>query len=481
MLHFIKKNKLIFLYLISYVSIISYKIILHPWPFYDWDESIYIEVGREMVRHKSLIPFWQGHIWLDKPPLVMFIYGWLNHFFFFIQPEIISRLFNLFLVFILLIFLYIFYKKISKSRYIALLTVILTSFTPLFVQKAYTVNMDVFLLLGWIGYVLFFESFILSTFFLSLSIFSKSLVGFYPIILYFIFYIYLLAVKEIKRKKFLKIIKKLLVQIFIFSLWYIAMTILFKGQFIKQHIIESHFRRITSSIEFHFGEKIFYITLLFKELGYFILLSILGFFSLLVLFFKRKIKPKQFLYANFLFPWFIFLNLTKTKIFWYLYPALSQFAFYSFYPLLLIKRKKFFKIALVFIFLAILFWGINKKSFLQVSFSKFDDYYKLAQSVKSNCNKLYFLPEKNHRQAMNNLEKMGLTITTTKWWGNHPSIVYYSEKPVVFIYNENKIRPLAKLNKDICLGLKQEDMVLIGKKNKVKILDKFGGLFLLKI
>jgi len=434
-----------------------------------------------MVRNKSFIPLWQGHIWLDKPPLVMLVYGWLNHLFFFIQPEIISRLFNLSLVFILLIFLYIFYQRISKSRYIALLTIVLTSFTPLFVQKAYTVNMDTFLLLGWMGYVLFFENFLLSIFFLSLSIFSKSLVGFYPIILYFIFYIYLFAAKEITKKKFLKTIKKLFIQIFIFSLWYIAMILLFKGQFIKQHIIESHLRRITSSIEFHFGQRIFYLILLFKELGYFILLSVLGFFSLLILYFKKKIKSKQFFYANFLLPWFLFLNLTKTKIFWYLYPAISQFAFYSFYPLILIKRKNLLKITSIFIFLAILFWGINKKGFFRVSFSKFDNYYKLAQSVKINCDKLYFLPEKSHRQAMNNLERMGLTITTTKWWGNHPSIVYYSEKPVVFIYNESKIRPLTESNKNICLGLQQEDMALVDKKNQVKILNKFGSLFLLKI
>ena len=57
---------LIITFLILYFSIIAYKLILHPTPFYDWDEAINVQVAKETIEKFSLVPLWQGKIHVFK-------------------------------------------------------------------------------------------------------------------------------------------------------------------------------------------------------------------------------------------------------------------------------------------------------------------------------------------------------------------------------------------------------------------------------
>ncbi|PIS16003.1 hypothetical protein COT62_00725, partial [Candidatus Roizmanbacteria bacterium CG09_land_8_20_14_0_10_41_9] len=93
---FLKKHFLIAAFLVLFAVSIGYKFIAYPAPFYDWDESIYAQVGREMVERKTLIPLWQGNYWLDKPPLVPFAYGVVLKMGI-ASPELSTRFFTLLL------------------------------------------------------------------------------------------------------------------------------------------------------------------------------------------------------------------------------------------------------------------------------------------------------------------------------------------------------------------------------------------------
>lgn len=42
-------------------------------PLAEWDEGIYAEVSREMLTGSWLTPHWNGQIWLEKPPLLLWI------------------------------------------------------------------------------------------------------------------------------------------------------------------------------------------------------------------------------------------------------------------------------------------------------------------------------------------------------------------------------------------------------------------------
>jgi len=42
-------------------------------PLAEWDEGIYAEVSREMLHGSWLVPHWNTHLWLEKPPLMLWI------------------------------------------------------------------------------------------------------------------------------------------------------------------------------------------------------------------------------------------------------------------------------------------------------------------------------------------------------------------------------------------------------------------------
>src|SRR3989344_7252617 len=153
----IEVHLLLIFFLSFYFIVISFKLITHPTPFYDWDESINVQVSKETIANKSFVPLWQGNAWLDKPPLPFLFFGIIMKLTPFLQPEISLRLTSLFLSLIALIFIYFIYLKVANEtsevkeersdgktsdvkKIIATLTVITTAFTPIFLQRSQILN-----------------------------------------------------------------------------------------------------------------------------------------------------------------------------------------------------------------------------------------------------------------------------------------------------------------------------------------------------
>lgn len=470
-----KKHWPVIVFLSIFFVLTANKLIFSPTPFFDWDESLYIQTGKEMIeQNKFLFPVWQGAYWMDKPPLIPLLYGFIAKFAFFSKPEITTRLFSLFVSIINLSFVYIFYDRVLKNRWLSTLTVVITAFTPLFLQRAQTVNLDIFVLLGWLGYILFFDNFFVSFIFLFISVMAKSLIGFYPIALIFVFYLYKIFKKEIKTSEFKKIIIKILIHGLILSTWYLLMFAFFGKAFFWQHIIESHFRRVTSSIEFHFGEKTYYITLALEQMGRFFYLGIIGGVAILFNFLKNKISSKNIFYSFYLLFWFVFLNLTKTKIFWYFYPSIPQFAFLSVFWIKEIN-KKVFRIILVIFLILTLFFKSYKPNVLATIYSKPEQYYFLSLYAKNYCRSMNLLINKTSRESFATLDKMGLLITTTKWWGEHPSMVYYFGKKINFYYDTGSFDKI--LDNKGCFVFDEGDIVYLDKStNNIR---QFGDYYLI--
>ncbi len=470
-----KKHWSVIIFLSIFFVLIASKLIFHPTPFFDWDESLYVQTGKEMTEQKKfLMPIWQGTYWLDKPPLIPLIYGFIVKLTFFSTPEVTTRFFSLFVSIIILSFVYVFYNRVFKNRWLATLTVAITAFTPLFLQRAQTVNLDIFILLGWLGYILFFDNFFVSFFFLFIAVTGKSLIGFYPVALVFIYYLYKYFKKEIKRKELEKIIKKIFLQSFILSLWFVVMLIIFGKAFFWQHIVESHFRRVTSSIEFHFGQRTFYITLALEQMGYFFYFALVGGIITLINFLKKKILSKEVFFSFYLLPWFIFLNLTKTKIFWYFYPAIPQFAFLAVASIKQINKKSL-KIFFGLLLLVTLFYQSIKQNVLATVYSKPEPYYYLSLYAKNHCQSLDLLINKTSRESFATLDKLGLLITTTKWWGDHPSMVYYFGKKINFYYDTENFDKSFQNNG--CFVIDKGDMDYLNK--SVGNIKQFGDYYLI--
>lgn len=477
---FLKAHWLIISFLTIYFLSLAYKVIFHPTPFYDWDESLYIQSGKEMFSHNFfLFPVWQGQAWLDKPPLVPFLYALISNIFFFIPPEISTRLFTVIIATGVLKLIYHLYFKATKDTLISTLATMITAFTPIFLQRNQIVNLDIFLLLGWLGYITFFKNFWISLLFLAISVFSKSLIGFYPIAIMGIYYSYQLFTKSINTKEFTKVVKQLVIHTSILLMWFVIMFMIYGQAFWYQHIIESHFKRVTSSIEFHFGQRTFYLDLARDQLGIFIWPAIIGFIVFvgqsIIDLRKKTLNAEKTLYSLYLLPWFLFLNLTKTKIFWYFYSAVPLFGFLAAYPLTLFKKNKFIFYGLGIVFMVfILYKGFIADRFFTTFYSKQEAYLDLAQYAHNKCNQLYYLQNADTRKSFEELDKLGLLITTTKWWGDHPSMFYYFGRPIHFIYDVDEMKQaLNTAHQHDCFVMDTKDIALAGNFALLKQFDTY--------
>ncbi|MCA9372200.1 hypothetical protein KC726_04880 [Candidatus Woesebacteria bacterium] len=474
-------------FLAIFTLFFSYKIIAHQTPFYDWDESIYIELGKEMVHNHSFVPTWEGKVWLDKPQLVPLFYGLVMQLTPFMPAEVSTRLATLYLSVVALYLVYKLYNTIVKEKYLTTVMVVMTAFTPIFLQRAQVVNTDIFLLIGWVGYLLFYEKKYWGLVFLGIGILSKSLLGFYPVALIAGMYTFQLAVKTITKKEYKKKLQHIGFHVGVLSIWYAVMFVFYGKAFWIQHIIESHTKRVTASIETHFGKRTFYFDVLLEQFKWVMIISVGGW----LLFLKqwvdarknlkkganRENHDKHFLYANALLPWFAFLNLTKTKIHWYIFPALPQFPLLILYPLTLLKKyKKWYFGILAVVCVAICYQALFKEKLQNYTYSKLEPHHILAQEANTSCSAIDLLVDRTGRETMQTLKDMDLTITTSDWWGSHPSMMVYFNNKIDVYYDETAFFEQGGKNNH-CMIVEEQDLPMLLNKQAI-LLKKEGDLLL---
>jgi len=373
------------------------------------------------------------------------------------SPELSTRFFTLLLTLIVFALMYVLYYRVAKEPVIPTLAVAITAFTPVFLQRVQVLNVDVFLLLGWLGYLVFFQHFWISFLFLAIGFFSKSLLGFYPLAMVFLFYTYRLYTKKVSPDEFRQRILSMIVQCIVLALWYVYMYLRFGSSFIQVHFLESHFKRVSASIESHFGQRTFYFDALFDQFGFFKYLFPLSIILIAYRFYKKK-DSRELLFTLFFIPWFLFLNVTKTKIAWYLYPVIPQFGFLVSFALQAIRKWRIlFYAAALLILLYVVYSNLISNPLFRIHYSTYDAYYQAAIEAKPRCRELFVLVDKDSRTAHDTLKKMGLLISTSEWWGNHPAIVYYFGKPVHFVYDANSFSPLISRETYSCSLVEESD------------------------
>lgn len=462
-------------YLAFFTIVFSIKIISNPFPFFDWDESIYAQVGREMIQAKSyFVPMWQGDFWLDKPPLVPLFYGIVMSITPFMMPEISTRLSTLFLSVCALILLYKLYWSVVKETWLATTMIVATSLTSIFLQRAQVLNVDIFLLIGWLGYFLFRKYFVVSLVFLGVAVYSKSLIGLYPLGVLLLYHTYQYATKQCSLRDLGGVILRMSLQALVLLSWHMVMTYVFGQEFLFKHFYESHVKRVTASIESHFGQRTFYITLLAQQYGSYAIFSVLGGIILAFQWLTKKISDSTILRSLFFIPWFLFLNLTKTKIFWYGHPYLGQFAFLMLYPLTLLRKYGLFYFGIIAIILfSMLNYHFRENTVLDDFYSSEEDHHTIARFAKNRCENLAVVIPPEGRVANKTLSDMNLLISTSRWWGSHPSMVYYFEGPVEFVYEEERIKELQNTQSG-CVALSKDDIMYLSPRTPIMSLGSMN-------
>jgi len=444
-----RKTFLIFFFSLIFFGLLVKNYQIKNLSYFEWDEGMYAQIAKEIIKNKSLITTFNGNLWFDKPPLSHLLIA--LSFIVFGENEFISRMMMVILSSILLLLFYQLNQKIikkifnhKKKEISLILPIFILSATPIFSERATTLNSDLLVAISWLGYIIFFENNVGRIVFLTIGVWGKSVLGFYPLLYDF----FLLIFK--KQKLNLSYIKNTFIAILIASSWYIFLFIKYGYFFIENHFLSQMFKRIYVPIELHFGSKFFYFEALWKNLG---LLAVLMVISYLIIIFDliKKIKKKYenidaYLIYFFPLPFFSFLTLMKTKIEWYVI---------IFLPFLLLPITYFFykiKNKILYLILIFLISFFSLRNFIQQTFllkpsQENNEKVIIAHCLsKTNKNKVFFLVDEQERKNRNFLEAAHYQTTSSFFYGGSPSFVYYVKKLVTFFYDQNEFKK--NLNKN---------------------------------
>lgn len=166
-----------------------------------------------------------------------------------------------------------------------------------------------------VGLFLFWEKYWLKLFFLTIGVWSKSVLGFYPLIFEVVYY--LINVDKLKTKINWKNLLLLILFLLIPSLWYLFLYFRFGNEFINHHFLSQIFKRLYFPIELHFGNKFFYFNYLFEKLTFINFFIIFGYFHFLIHWEKELKNQRRLLIFLSPLPFLALLRIAKTKIDWY--------------------------------------------------------------------------------------------------------------------------------------------------------------------
>jgi 4-amino-4-deoxy-L-arabinose transferase-like glycosyltransferase len=238
--------------------------------FHNWDEGIYSQVAWEIKENTSLSTTFNGTVWLNKPPLSHALIA--VAFAVFGRSEFWARMVMVIFGMLLLWATYALGKKVMEHLFrqqldtyghlhrqvIFLIPVVALASAPLFIERSLLLNTDVMLGLGW---VLFFlaNTYTGKLLAVTFGVVSKSIVGFYPA---------LVSILNLTKKDLsLRNIPKLILIIVVPLVWHIISYVRFGDYFIQAHLFDQVVKRVVSPIELHYGERWYYMELLWNNIG----------------------------------------------------------------------------------------------------------------------------------------------------------------------------------------------------------------------
>ncbi len=388
---------------------------------YDWDESIYAQLGVEMRQSRNLLtPSYNDELWLEKPPAI----AWATAIGQSLTPnlELGSRL--LMPIFSILTLYGIYQIGTLLSTPIGgVAAAAILGYFNLFLGRSVSVNTDGMLLAAITWTVLLAlknSSPWKVALAIALAIMVKGPAGLLAVLIP-------LPILISKPKPYLL---SSLIYLLIFTLpWHLYQLIVNGSSFFTPYLLEQVVRRATVPIEFHLESRWFYFVHLYKDLGLGVLLTA----GLGLLFVRRK---------TFIYLWWLILPLTiftlaKTRLTWYIlpvYPALALLIGHAISSLTTPKNKIIINILLIGMLAQMIFHAQEFKNF-RAPASPLPDHVKVSLALSSmSGDSIAFLVSQNERTAEAILPEEQ-TISSSFRYGGAPSVVLYSRKHINYYYN----------------------------------------------
>lgn len=433
------KNKYLILtwafFIVVFGALVFRNIQLSHVPLQDWDESIYARVAYESAKDHHLSMTYNGGLWLEKPPLLvyllsitMMVFG-QNEFWL----RFISILFGMAVLYCLYmlgqkIATRIFKKDTPHLKLVAFLPVLVVLSTQLFVERTTYVDYDMPLALGWVMFFLA-ESFSMQLLALCIGVFSKSLLGFFPLA-FDIFYF----------RKLNRPVWQWLLLIAVPLLWHFISFAVYGNSFIQMHIVDHLLKRVSDPIELHFGGRTFYVKELLNQFSILLPVIAAGYllqaYQMVRTFLKNKHWPiKESLVLLSPLAYLVFLTISKTKIPWYIMPTLPLLSLAVLY-LYFGVQSKWFRLVLTISIVGFFLYSFGKYTVLFRPDTSIKDKDKVAMCIqKLPQSSIAMLVNEDERKIKNVFEAAHLGISSSFIYGGSPAFVYYSHKTIHFYYD----------------------------------------------
>jgi 4-amino-4-deoxy-L-arabinose transferase-like glycosyltransferase len=414
---------------------------------------MYAQIAKEIISNKSIFTTFNGQVWLDKPPLAHILIA--GTFLIFGYSEFWARMSMVVLAFILLILTFLSAKKlfslISSSKaqpaeelIASLIPVLILAGSPVFMDRSALLNSDTLIAIGWMGYLLYRDQYWLKLFFLTLGVWSKSVLGLYPLFIDAGITLFRKIIRSKPQKQISDIRKKVLF-LLLPSLWYIAGLLKYGQDFIYNHFQSQVLKRISVPIELHIGNKFYYFVYLWERMGLMNILFLVGYFLFLIsigaqLFKEGKkiFNQKNLLIISLLcapIPFFIFLTFMKTKIYWYVIMFFPFVCLSTVYIFIFLKKKAYRILFFIGIMIYFLF-SFTGQTFFSKTLNDSTERIDLAKCIaKTQYNKVAFLVDEDERKIRNVLEAAHYDTTSSFFYGGSPSFIYYIQKKVDYFYS----------------------------------------------
>lgn len=452
-----KKNVTLLLFLFIGIGLLIRSYALKDTYFVDWDEGIYATISQEMLQNKTFATTFRGETWINKPPVTHILLAG----FFAVIPnnEFAGRFFMAIVAFIVAGFTWIVTKRTMNNllgdrlhrlpqweRDIAYILPVLVMFsTPLFLERTTQLNTDVFLVMAWLGYFVWRDSYWARVFFVALGTMSKSLLGLYPLG----FELLMLRRKSFTRKGVFRGIGLVVISL----LWHIYNYIKFGEYFLTAHVYDQVVSRLVEPIELHFGGRLYYPELTVQNFSILLIVIIGGYMlvahDILGLSVKDEVKKlwknalnvwnsqKRFDYLILVsaLPFYILLLFVQSKVAWYLASAIPLMSIVISYVFIRISHK-ILRMGLLFVILGMFIYRFVPATFTFTSESNPSDLIKAAECLKKyDIKNLGQLVNHDERSRRNFLEAGHLYTATSFIYGGSPSLAYYLNRDYTVEYN----------------------------------------------
>ena len=298
--------------------------------FIPFDEAIYAKVAKNMFETGDYFSLtWLSHEnnWFEKPSL-FFVLASMSYSLFGVG-EFAARFATAVFSIICLIYTYRIGKKVKDSvtGYFAVLAMVLN---VSYLYYSRTAMLDVMLTALTTASVFYFLqslgsrknlNLVLSGLFIGLAVMVKSIVGFLPLVIFFIFYVIQLFIKKFAFKEMvINMLVLTLVSLLVSAPWHIYMYLVWGYEFINTYFGYHLFRRYTTTIEDKGGPWYFYFTVIRNSMRIWFLILIPALILFVYKFIKEKLSSEKLIILIASLFVLVFFSTSSSKLKWYVMP-----------------------------------------------------------------------------------------------------------------------------------------------------------------